>query len=70
MGREHVHRVKSLILRSSLIKNKIFVESPPREGRGAGSGAPQGGGDMGVGSGSCLGGTGNSAASASSLSRN
>ncbi|MPC22749.1 COP9 signalosome complex subunit 1 [Portunus trituberculatus] len=32
MGREHIMRVKGLILRSALIKNQIHVKSPPREG--------------------------------------
>lgn len=43
MGREHVMRVKGLILRSALIKNQIHVKSPPREGGGGGG---QGGGDV------------------------
>ncbi|CAL4063569.1 unnamed protein product, partial [Meganyctiphanes norvegica] len=44
MGREHVMRVKGLILRSALIKNQIHVKSPPREGGGGGGG--QGTGDV------------------------
>lgn len=44
MGREHIMRVKGLILRSALIKNQIHVKSPPREG-GGGTGG-QGGGDV------------------------
>lgn len=43
MGREHVMRVKGLIIRSALIKNQIHVKSPPREGSGGGG---QGGGDV------------------------
>lgn len=43
MGREHVMRVKGLILRSALIKNQIHVKSPPREGGGGGG---QGSGDV------------------------
>lgn len=38
MGREHDMRMKSLVLRSALIKNKIFVKSPPRDGTGSGQG--------------------------------
>ncbi|XP_076058794.1 COP9 signalosome subunit 1b isoform X2 [Oratosquilla oratoria] len=36
MGREHIMRVKALILRSALLKNQIQVKSPPREGGGGG----------------------------------
>lgn len=43
MGREHIMRVKGLILRSALIKNQIHVKSPPREGGGGGG---QGSGDL------------------------
>ncbi|KAG7155570.1 COP9 signalosome complex subunit 1-like [Homarus americanus] len=43
MGREHIMRVKGLILRSALIKNQIHVKSPPREGGGGGG---QGSGDV------------------------
>ncbi|RXG55120.1 COP9 signalosome complex subunit 1 [Armadillidium vulgare] len=49
MGGEFDRRMKSLILRSALIKNQIHVKPPPREGSGASQGGGNGEVSMGGG---------------------